>query len=65
MGRHTNVAKLVTPKTITLKDGRVFATKDLLVKPRDRASYNLRTGVEYRERGKRKIAKTIDTQTKE
>lgn len=65
MSRHVPVARLVPPESITLPDGRVVPTADLLVKPTDRRSYNLRTKTEYSTKGKRKIAKTIDTQRKE
>lgn len=57
--------RLETPKTITLPDGREIATAELLIKPTNRRSYNLRTGMEFGEKTKRKIAKPIDTQTKE
>jgi hypothetical protein len=59
MSRHIPIARLTPPETITLPDGRVVQVADILVKPTDRRSYNLRTGTEYR--GKRKTTKTIDT----
>jgi hypothetical protein len=63
MSRHIPVARLETPKTITLPDGRVIQVSDILIKPQDRRSYNLRTGTEYR--GKRKTTKGVDTANKE
>jgi len=52
--------KSVIPATIHLPDGREYAVKDILTKPRDRRSYNLKTGMEFGPRTKRKIAKGVD-----
>lgn len=60
MSRHTPVARLLPPEHIRLPDGRVIAVKDLVGKPRDRRSYNLRTGMEHGQHLKRKIAKPVD-----
>jgi hypothetical protein len=62
MSRHIPVARLTPPKTITLPDGRVIQTADILLPAQDRRSYNLRTGTEYR--GKRKTTKAVDTANK-
>ena len=63
MPRHIPVARLTPPETITLPDGRVIQVSDILIKPQDRRSYNLRTGTEYTARRRNKIAKGVDTQT--
>jgi hypothetical protein len=57
--------KSMIPVTIHLPDGREYTVKDILTKPRDRRSYNLQTGMEFGPRTKRKIAKGVDTETKE
>ena len=36
--------KTIVPETIRLPDGREFRVRDILVKPRNKVSYNLRTG---------------------
>ena len=64
MGKH-NVAKLRPPTSIKLPDGREIAVKDILIGPRDRRSYNLQNGMEFGQRIKRKIAKSVDTRRKE
>lgn len=60
-GRNAEQTRAIIPEVIRLPDGREFLTRDILVKPRDRLSYNLRTGTEYGLRTRRKIAKKIDT----
>jgi hypothetical protein len=63
MPRHVPVAKIRIPDVIRLPDGREVAVRDLVLKQRDRRSYNLRTGTEYGSRTRRKITKGVDTET--
>ena len=51
----------LVPETIRLPDGREYLVRDLLTRPRNRTSYNLRTGTEYGSRTRGKIAKDVDT----
>ena len=51
----------LVPDRIRLPDGREYLVRDLLTRPRNRTSYNLRTGMEFGPRTKRKIAKDVDT----
>ena len=62
----TEARRDIVPDVIRLPDGREFLTRDILVKPRDRVSYNLRAGIEFGHRFKRKMAKNpVDTEPKE
>lgn len=55
--------KLKPPETIRLPDGREIAVKDIMVKPQNKKSYNLRLGIEFGHRFKRKMVKDdIDPQ---
>jgi hypothetical protein len=62
MGRHVGVAKLKIPDYIHLPDGRKILVKDIMVKPRDRYNYNLKTG--HVSSGHSRRPKTIDKQSK-
>ena len=59
--RPAEATRSIIPERICLHDGREFLVRDLLVKPRDRRSYNLKTGQEFGQRIKRKITKDVDT----
>jgi len=49
--------KLLPPETLRLPDGRVIQTKDVVDKQTNKTSYNLREGIEYGHRRRRKMAK--------
>jgi hypothetical protein len=53
--------RLVQPETIQLPDGRVVQVSDIMIRPTNRRSYNLRTKTEYTTTGKRRLARQIDT----
>jgi len=59
--KYAECTRPIIPEVIRLPDGREIPVKDILTKPRDRRSYNLKTGMEFGQRTKRKIAKPVDT----
>ena len=63
--RPAEATRSIIPERICLRDGREFLVRDLLVKPRDRRSYNLQTGTSVVSRTRSKIAKPVDTGRKE
>ena len=52
--------KLVPPAVLRLPDGRVIETQEIMHKQTNKISYDLRAGIQYGYRFKRKIA--TDTQ---
>ena len=54
----------IIPEQIRLPDGREIATQTLREQVTNRVNYNLRTGTAYTYRGKFKIARPVDTESK-
>jgi hypothetical protein len=63
--KNTKAPRLPPPEYLRLPDGTQVATQDILNKTTNRTSYNLRVGIEYQHRTKRKIAKNIDNHEEE
>jgi len=63
--KYTEWTRSIIPDVIRLPDGREVAVKDILTRPRNRRSYNLKTGMEFGQRIRRKIAKPVDNTPEE